>query len=426
MTVLRDLLIDSRDGEWGKGESFADSVEVSVIRGTDFARARLGEIGHIPIRHLGQKYVQRKSLLPDDIIIETAGGTKDQPTGRTVYLTDRLLNALERPAVCASFARFLRIDPNAASPKFIFWLLQDLYERRVILKYNTQHTGVARFQFTTFADTFDLQLPERDRQESIASTLSAYDDLIEVNQRRIAILGEIARRLFGEWFVHFRYPGHESGELVETELGVAPNGWKPGIVADISQLISRGVAPEYDDTAAGTVINQKCIRGQCLSLEQARRQAKFVPVEKLLQRADVLINSTGVGTLGRTAQVMGDLPATTVDSHVSIVRAAKGVDVHFFGMQLLTLEPYFERQGIGSTGQTELSRKAIADAPLLVPPNELTERFGHIVGPMREQSETLRRQNTRLRTARDLLLPKLISGEIEFKRAEAAFAVAAE
>ena len=214
--------------------------------------------------------------------------------------------------------------------------------------------------------------------------------------------------------------------LVETDLGTVPTEWKPGIVSDLSSYISRGIAPKYDDCASGLVINQKCIRSQFLSLKSARRQSKAVAEEKLLQLGDILVNSTGVGTLGRVAQVLDTFPSTTVDSHVTIVRPNAKIDDHYFGLQLLRLERHFERQGIGSTGQTELSRKAIAEAQLILPPPCLTERFGSIAGPLRIQADLLRRQNARLRAARDLLLPQLISGAIEVGTAEEVLAEAAE
>ena len=85
MTTLRDLLLDSRDGEWGQGEPFIGGYEVSVIRGTDFASTKIGRTDTVPVRVLSEKHLQRKRLQPRDIIIETAGGTKDQPTGSKLY-----------------------------------------------------------------------------------------------------------------------------------------------------------------------------------------------------------------------------------------------------------------------------------------------------------------------------------------------------
>jgi type I restriction enzyme S subunit len=82
---LADLLEITKDGEWGKGEPDEDTVAMLVIRGTDFAAVRSGNLSNVPIRHIPSRIAQRKSLKPEDILIETAGGTKDQPTGRTRF-----------------------------------------------------------------------------------------------------------------------------------------------------------------------------------------------------------------------------------------------------------------------------------------------------------------------------------------------------
>lgn len=287
--------------------------------------------------------------------------------------------------------------------------------------------GVAQQHFNVGAAR-DLKavFPPLHIQRRVGSVIRAYCDLIEVNERRIAILEEMARRLFDEWFVRFRYPGHETVPLIETELGMVPEGWKPGTVADLTSFISRGLAPKYDDNAPSLVINQKCIRDQALNLSPARKQSKPIPQPKLISDGDILINSTGVGTLGRVAQLLGTLPNATVDTHVTIVRAAEEIDRHYFGLQLLLLQPHFERQGIGATGQTELSRTAIADTRIIIPTFGLASRFGRIAGPLRGQADLLRNQNNRLRATRDLLLPKLISGEIDVSTAEETFAEAAE
>jgi type I restriction enzyme, S subunit len=176
-------------------------------------------------------------------------------------------------------------------------------------------------------------VPDPATQRRIASILSAYDDLIENNTRRIAILEEMARRIYEEWFVRFRFPGREGVRMVESELGLVPAGWSAAILGDVAAYINRGLAPNYDDAAACIVINQKCIRDQRLNLGEARKQGKPVPAEKIVRLGDVLINSTGVGTLGRVAQVLEAIGNCTVDTHVSIVRPGKDCDTDFFGLR---------------------------------------------------------------------------------------------
>lgn len=249
-------------------------------------------------------------------------------------------------------------------------------------------------------------LPE---QKAIAEVLSAYDDLISTNQRRIALLEDAARRLFREWFVQLRFPGYE---LVPVQDGV-PEGWSKNTIADQASFLNRGIAPKYDEAALGRVINQKCIREGRLSLEPARRQSKDVKPERLVRLGDVLINSTGAGTLGRVAQVRTPLADCTVDTHVTIARPLDDDSATYFGQALLGLEPVFAQMGKGSTNQLELARADIGAMEIWLPPLEIRREFHRLAWPMLEQAEQLVAANTALAQARDLLLPKLMSGQLD-------------
>ena len=262
-----------------------------------------------------------------------------------------------------------------------------------------------------------IPLPPLSIQRRIASILSAYDDLIENSQRRIRILESMARALYREWFVKFRFPGHENHPMVDSALGKIPEGWERATVGSISSFISRGITPRYTEDSDSLVINQKCVREQRLNMEPARRQSKSIPDGKQIRYGDVLINSTGVGTLGRVAQVYEALPTCTVDTHVTIVRPETDTDIDYYGYALFSLEEHFERLGVGATGQTELGRVAISESELVLPPSELQRRFGAAVRGMRIAAIVLGRQIQNLRRTRDLLLPRLLSGQIDVKEA---------
>jgi type I restriction enzyme S subunit len=281
--------------------------------------------------------------------------------------------------------------------------------------------GAAQQHFNVgAAKALEVGLPSRPVQDRIAGILCAYDDLIENGQRRIKILESMVRALYREWFVHFRFPGHENHPRVASPLGEIPEGWEVKKLGEISSYISRGISPRYDETGHSVVINQKCVRDQRLSLEPARRQSKAIPSEKQVVFGDVLINSTGVGTLGRVAQVYEHLGNCTVDTHVTIARPSHSIDVDFYGCCLLSRQETFERLGIGATGQTELGRVAISEIKLVAPPTEVQRRFGMAVKSMRLAAGALSKQIRNLRHTRDLLLARLLSGQIPLDELEAA------
>ena len=135
----------------------------------------------------------------------------------------------------------------------------------------------------------------------------------------------------------------------------------------VCQFINRGISPKYLESGGVAVLNQKCVRDHTVNFDLGRRHdasAKSVTPERLLRAGDVLVNSTGTGTLGRVAQLREDPPEpTTVDSHVTIVRPAAGLFVpEFFGYALVAIEEQIKEGGEGCGGQTELSRSKLAEA----------------------------------------------------------------
>jgi len=156
-------------------------------------------------------------------------------------------------------------------------------------------------------------------------------------------------------------------------------GWKTSKLGEISLFLNRGISPKYLDAGGICVLNQKCVRDHRISFEPSRRhdeQAKKVGGDRFLQAGDVLVNSTGTGTLGRVAQLRDNPPEpTTVDSHVTIVRPIPGKFYpEFFGYMMVVIEDAIKDSGEGCGGQTELSRSVLADKFLVHYPESLPEQ----------------------------------------------------
>ncbi len=156
-------------------------------------------------------------------------------------------------------------------------------------------------------------------------------------------------------------------------------GWETKKLGEVCDLIARGVAPKYLETGGARVVNQKCVRDHAINFDLARRHdhtAKAVPKDRYIRAGDVLVNSTGTGTLGRVAQVRQepDEP-TTVDTHVTIVRPqAKRFFPDFFGYILIKIEDEIAASGEGASGQTELARSTLTEKFLVSFPTSLDEQ----------------------------------------------------
>jgi type I restriction enzyme S subunit len=293
-------------------------------------------------------------------------------------------------------------DFKGNHPRFVAYFL-----RNVLRNYQSDKTAVPGVNRNVLHQ-LKVRCTDTDSQDRIADILSAYDDMIENNRRRVVLLEEAARQLYREWFVRLRFPGHEHTRIT----GGVPEGWERKPVEQLTTFLNRGITPEYDNDAGGLVINQKCIRGGRLDLSLARHQSREFKPERQVHPADVLVNSTGEGTLGRVAQVLEPVANCTVDTHVTIVRPNLEAGRYYFGQALMDWEPRFSKMGRGATNQTELSCDQIGAAEILMPAQSLLIQFEEFAEPVFRQVATLLGQNVRLRAARDLLLPRLMSGDI--------------
>jgi type I restriction enzyme, S subunit len=395
--VLKDLISVSKDGEWGKGEPFDNSVEMFAIRGTDFESVRFGDTVSVPCRHIPNHIAERKRLQPLDVVIEAAGGTKNQITGRTVLLRPQLFKRSDRPFTCASFSRFIRFNTDLCDPEFMFWYLQHLYSSGAMHAYHTQHTGVARFQWTTFSEREPIELPSICVQQRIAGILSAYDELIENSQRRIRILESMAHDLYREWFVDFRFPGHENRPRIASPLGEIPKGWE---AKTVEQTILR--------RAAGTVYREADVspEGGTAVVDQSTKEIlgfhNNVPDHQASPENPMAI--------------FGD---HTCKMQLLIAPFSVGPNVVPFtaGCEMPTTYVFYLVNSLIQTQEYKRHWTLLNAKEVVVADLETAQRFASLIQPMLSAQEALRKLIRNLRCTRDLLLPRLLSGQIDLEAA---------
>lgn len=251
-------------------------------------------------------------------------------------------------------------------------------------------------------ESIEVDFPPIERQKQVVAILSALDNKIEVNRAINKNLEATAQAIFKSWFVDFEPFG-----------GVMPADWSLCSLDECSSLITRGITPKYDDSSIDFVINQKCIRSHSLDLKLSRRHNSKVPEDKNLHYGDILINSTGQGTLGRTAQVIFTPNNLTVDSHITIVRPKDKLLVEYLGCLITFKEDDFVAMEQGSTGQTELPRERVKSYSITLPSEEKLDAFQKITKPILKKMYMHQVESQRLTAIRDALLPKLMSGEID-------------
>lgn len=341
------------------------------------------------------------SIKKGDVFITRTSETMEELGMSTVALKDY------PNATYNGFTKRLRPITELLEPRFIGYYLRTPEFRGKFMAFSAMTTRAS----LTNDDLLSLEVPVPPLpvQQRIASILSAYDDLIENNQKQIKLLEEAAQRLYKEWFVDLRFPGHEGVKVVD---GV-PKGWNKVRLDEVTSVLKRGISPKYDENGEFTVINQKCIRKNIVDYSESRKQSKKYAEELQLQESDTVICSTGIGTLGRVGQIYNVYQNSTFDSHVTLVRANKLIGKQFLFWSLKLLQPYLMSLGKGSTNQQELYKSDLTACFLLLPEEYIMNAFERQAQELHDIIAVKTKQISSLREARDRLLPKLMSGEIE-------------
>ncbi|MBP6718143.1 MAG: restriction endonuclease subunit S [Rhodoferax sp.] len=261
----------------------------------------------------------------------------------------------------------------------------------------------------------EIALPPIPEQQRIAGILSAYDELIENSQRRIRILEAMARGLYREWFVHFRFPGHENHPRVASALGEIPEGWVVKSVADAFVISGGGTPSRKEDsfwqggsiqwysptdlTKAGSMfIDDSSDHITAIGLAQS--SARLFPARSVMLTSRATIGAIAINTH----------EACTNQGFITCLPNDR-VPLYFLFQWLTENVPTFQRMASGATFK-EISRGVFKTIEFLQPPQALADQFEAVAAPMAEQVLALQRQIQNLRRTRDLLLPRLLSGQI--------------
>lgn len=341
---------------------------------------------------LKKKVPPERYVKPDDILINSTGaGT----AGRIAQIEDV-------PSATTIDGHMILIRSNGkVTQKFLGYALKA--HQWEVLQLDEGSTGQTELNRDRLLDEIMINYPVSfDEQNAIVGTLESIDSKLIVNEHLNDNLMQQAVTIFKSWFVEY-----------SPFDGIEPKEWETVNLEKITSLISRGIAPKYSDNSDQIVINQKCIRNHMIDLSQARTHTPKVINEKWLRFGDLLINSTGDGTLGRAAQVWFQPQNITVDSHVTVVRPAKENLIFYIGLWGVLHEREIESLHTGSTGQTELPRERVKALELHLPDNGTLDRFNTLIAPMAAAIVSKQNENNKLATLRDALLPKLMSGEID-------------
>jgi type I restriction enzyme, S subunit len=330
----------------------------------------------------------------------------------------------------------LRVRSSALNPRFLSYTLLTESHKQWMMNQCSHGATMASLNQAIIC-RIPLRLPDIGTQDRIADILSAYDDLIENNTRRIKMLEQMAEMLYREWFVHFRFPGHEKVRMVESELGMIPEQWE---VVNVGKLLKFHIGGGWGEDMQDEVFpaHAYVIRGT--DIPQARLGAldgcplRYHKESNLASRKlapfDIVFEVSG-GSKGQPvgrallvhpkilSSLDGDVMCASFCKLLRVDISQTGVN-HFY--QFL-LDSYtngqIEKYQVQSTGITNFKFAVfLEDAKVAIPPEDLRNRFEALSQPMMDGLFSLGRKNANLRTTRDLLLPKLVFGEVSVEQIE--------
>lgn len=306
----------------------------------------------------------------------------------------------------------IRTNPSRVDVRFLHYYFFTDEWRAVIRRNMLTGATVDRIPLTTFPD-FPVRAPPLPIQRRIAGILSAYDELIENSQRRIKILEAMARTLYREWFVHFRFPGHDTVPRVPSPLGEIPQGWEVKRVPECLHINPRVTVPRTDEkpfVPMGCLSNDSMLISDIES-RSGNSGAKFQNGDTLFARITPCLENGKTGFV----QFLPDANAVAFGSTEFIVLRSHTLTPEF--VYCLARSDEFRGVAIksmsGATGRQRVQEQCFDDLQIAQPPRSLLNEFTAIVTPSFRLVYALHLQIQTLRRTRDLLLPRLLSGQID-------------
>lgn len=352
--------------------------------------------------------------------------TKVVPAGAVCYTCIASIGKIciaDRPSLTNQQINSIVVDEALCDYRFLYYLLR---HKTPSIQAIASGAATPIINKSAFA-AIEVDLPPLSAQKCIASFLWQYDQLIANNTRRIAILEEMAQAIYREWFVHFRFPGHEQVEMVESELGPIPAGWEVARLRDVIAVIESGSRPrsaKTDDPKGVVSIGAGNISGlgrynygkdPLVTRDFYDRLTKG-----RVKSGDVLLYKDGA-QIGRKAMFRDGFPyeECCVNEHVLILRTNDRCSQEYLYFWLDQPDMTVRIINLNSNAaQPGITQDGVLGLPIVIPPREMINGFAAIADPLLRLLFNLAKRNRRLHQARDLLLPKLMSGEIDVEALE--------
>jgi len=409
---LLDTIIDYRGKTPKKLKSDWASSGIPALSAKNIKNGKI--VNHESIRHVDNELYTRwmkEEVRRGDILM-----TSEAPLGETFYVKD------DNKILLSQRLFAIRTKENKLDSRFLFYYFNSKFGNHELLSRATG-TTVGGIRQTALVKV-KVRFPESIiAQKQIASVLSAYDDLIENNEKRIKVLEEMAQLLYTEWFVKFKFPGYEKVKMVDSEFGKIPQGWEVKKLAQVSSVV-RGCSystEEIDDFIGEYyIVNLKSFnRGGGFRFDGAKYYSGIINDNQLLKTGDVVVAVTDMtndrAVIARPARVPEINGKITFSADV--VKINSDILPSSFIYELLSSYRFTEttKQKANGANVLHLKQSAILEFVSLVPEAKVLKVFDTLCEPVSREVDKLLKQNDNLTKTRNLLIPQLVTGNRELK-----------
>jgi type I restriction enzyme, S subunit len=402
---------DGNHGEYRpRPHEFEENGEVAFIRSADLKDGLVDFQQASRINNVAYSRITKGKGLPGDILVSHKG---------TVGTFGVVGFAEKQKFVCSPQTTFWRVlNFDILDRDYLSVYMRSPHFLRQFMKYAGE-TDMAPYVSLSNQRKIQVLLPPLDVQQKIGACIRYYDDLIETNRRRIKVLEEMARRIYREWFVDFKFPGHKKVKMVDSghpDFGMIPEGWCISEISEILELKSGYAFKSKSFVENGkwplvTIKNVHDERFEPVCSSRLDDVPENIKPYCYLEAGDVLMSLTG--NVGRVCQVYGGRFLLNQRVAKVIPKTTSGkLVLPYCALNSLDVQDRMQRLAKG-VAQPNLSPVETVKIEFLKPSELYVEQFEKLVGPMLELSLSLREGNMRLAEMRDLQLPRLISGELD-------------
>ena len=404
---LKDCCIKIGSGSTPKGGSMVYvNSGTSLIRSQNVYNLSFDYNGLTHITEDAANKLKGVTVFNEDILLNITGDS----VARTCIVPKEVL-----PARVNQHVAIIRTDRKKMNWRFLNYYLASPKMQAHMLSLAVGK-GASRNALTKqMIENFEVPYPPLSTQQRIATILSRYDSLIENYQKQIKLLEEAARRLYKEWFIDLRFPGHENTKIVD---GV-PEGWEKKTIDDVTCKVTTGLNPRKNfvlGKGSNYYVTIKNMADNTLFLDDRCDRVDNEALEKINKRSDLKIGDilfSGIGTIGRVALV--DIPTNNwnVSESVFTLRVNDIVTKEFLYLMLLSpdMQNYCQSNAHGAA-QKGIRMADLKAYSFNLPPFGVIQKFTNLVTPTIKKVSSIRNQIRLLTEARDRLLPRLMNGEI--------------